>query len=208
MSEAPLQFAQGDDAVELWRADLYGLLAQLWVGPPDRELLQRLQAAPPAPTEPGAVLAEPWQGLVNAMKAGSVEAMADEFDTLFQGVGKPEVFLYASYYLSGFLNERPLVQLRKSLDELGLRRDTARAETEDHVSFVFEVMRYLIAGDDAAVCNLEQQRRFFRAHVQTWIEPLCDAVAAHPRAVAYRAVAAFTRSFIQVEAQGFDMLEA
>ena len=142
------------------------------------------------------------------MKASSVESMANEFDTLFQGVGKPEVFLYASFYLSGFLNERPLVQLRKSLEELGLTRDTARAETEDHVSFVFEVMRYLIAGDDAAVCNLEQQRRFFRAHVQTWIEPFCDAVTAHPRAVAYGAVAAFTRSFIQVEEQGFDMLEA
>ena len=208
MSEAPLRFTQGDDAVEIWRADLYGLLAQLWVAPPDGELMQRLQAAPAVPNAPGAILAEPWQELVDAMKASGVESLADEFDTLFQGVGKPEVFLYASYYLSGFLNERPLVQLRKSLDELGLTRDAARAETEDHVSFVLEVMRYLIAGDDVAVCNLEQQRRFFRAHVLTWIEPFCDAVSAHPRAVGYRAVAAFTRAFIQVEAQGFDMLEA
>jgi TorA maturation chaperone TorD len=69
-------------------------------------------------------------------------------------------------------------------------------------------MRYLIAGDDAAVCNLEQQRRFFRAHVQPWIESLCDAVEAHPRAETWRAVARMTRAFVQVEALAFDMLES
>ena len=68
-------------------------------------------------------------------------------------------------------------------------------------------MRYLIAGDDVAVCNLEQQRRFFRAHLQPWVERLCDTVAAHPRARTWRAVAAFTRAFVQVETQGFDLLE-
>ena len=68
-------------------------------------------------------------------------------------------------------------------------------------------MRYLIAGDDAGVSNLEQQRRFFRAHVQSWVEALCDAVQAHPRAATWAAVAAFTRAFVDVETQAFDMLE-
>ena len=68
-------------------------------------------------------------------------------------------------------------------------------------------MRFLIAGDDIAVCNLEQQRRFFRAHVQTWVERLCDAVEAHPQALLWRHVGAMTRAFVQVEAQGFDLLE-
>jgi TorA maturation chaperone TorD len=76
------------------------------------------------------------------------------------------------------------------------------------VAFVFEVMRYLIAGDDVAVCNLERQRRFFRSHVQTWVEAMCDSVNAQPRARAYARVADFTRAFIQVETQGFDLLEA
>ncbi|MGJ8868444.1 TorD/DmsD family molecular chaperone, partial [Salmonella enterica] len=82
------------------------------------------------------------------------------------------------YYLSGFLNDKPLAVLRADLATLGLGRDEQRLETEDHVAFVFEVMRWLIAGDDVAVCNLEQQRRFFRAHVQPWAEALCDAVQA------------------------------
>jgi TorA maturation chaperone TorD len=123
-------------------------------------------------------------------------------------VGKPEVLVFGSYYLSGALNDRPLAQLRRDLAALGLGRDEARMETEDHVAYVLEVMRYLIAGDDAAVCNLEQQRRFFRAHVQTWVERLCDAVQSHPHARLWGPVAAFTRAFVEVESQGFDLLEA
>ena len=122
-------------------------------------------------------------------------------------MGKPEVFLYGSFYLSGFLNERPLAALRDELAALGLARDETRGETEDHIAAVCEVMRYLIAGDDAAVCNLERQRRFFRAQLQPWGEKLCDAVQAHPRAQLYAALAAFTRAFLQVETQGFDLLE-
>jgi len=208
MTSALPQIAHGDDAEELARAELYGLLAQLWAGPPDGELLKRLQTAPTEAEESRTVLAGPWRALVAAANATSPEAAADEYDALFQGVGKPEIFLYGSFYLTGFLNERPLVQLRHELRELGLTRDAARVETEDHVAFMFEVMRYLIAGDDIAVCNLERQRRFFRTHVQTWVDGLCDAVDAHPRAVTWRAVAGLTRSFIHVETQGFDMLDA
>ena len=97
--------------------------------------------------------------------------------------------------------------LRSDLAALGLTRDANSLETEDHIAFVLEVMRWLIAGDDLAVCNLEQQRRFFRSHLQPWVEKLCEAVAAQPRAVVWRTVAAMTLAFVQVEAQGFDLLE-
>jgi TorA maturation chaperone TorD len=122
-------------------------------------------------------------------------------------VGKPEVFAFGSYYVAGFLNEKPLAVLRDDLQRLGLTRDAASAETEDHVSYVFEVMRWLIAGDDVATCNLEQQRRFFRAHVQPWVADLCAATAAHPLAQTWRVVAHFTLAFVEVETQAFDMLE-
>jgi TorA maturation chaperone TorD len=69
-------------------------------------------------------------------------------------------------------------------------------------------MRCLIAGDGGAAGDLEQQRRFFRAHVEPWVEALCDTVEAHPRAATWRAVADLTRAFMQVETQGFDMFEA
>jgi len=68
-------------------------------------------------------------------------------------------------------------------------------------------MRYLIAGDDVAVANLTRQKSFFAEHLQPWAAPLCDAIAQHPKACFYAAVAELTRAFATVEAQGFDMLE-
>jgi TorA maturation chaperone TorD len=131
----------------------------------------------------------------------------EEFDALFGGVGKPEVYLFGSHYLAGFLNERPLAQLRGDLAALGLSRHDTMPETEDHVAYLCEVMRYLIAGDDVAVANLTTQREFFAKHIQPWAARMCDAIAAHPRARFYSSLAAFTKAFIGVEAQGFDMLQ-
>jgi len=195
------------DPAESSRADLYRILARLWLAAPNRELLQSLQQAGDSTPSDGH-LAAPWQTLLAALRSTTVQAAADEYEALFQGVGKPEILPYGSYYLAGALNERPLVRLRDDLRELGLTRDPQRGETEDHIAFLFEVMRYLIVGDDLAVCNLERQRRLFRAHLQPWIEQLCDTVEVHPRAVTWRVVAALTRSFIQVETQAFDLLEA
>lgn len=209
-SSAPastLSFAPADSSDELARAELYGLLARLWLAPPDEALLGQFAVAVTEAPEAGGHLEAPWQALVAALRATTAAEAAAEHEALFHGVGKPEVFLYGSFYLAGFLNERPLALLRADLRQLGLTRDPARGETEDHVAYLFEVMRYLIAGDDGGVCNLEQQRRFFRAHVQSWAGALCDAVEAHPRAATWRAVAALTRAFLQIETQGFDMLE-
>jgi TorA maturation chaperone TorD len=199
--------AADDDADELARAELYGLLSRLWYAPPDAPLLQQFAVAVTQAPETGSILEAPWQELVAAMRATTDQQAADEYDALFQGVGKPDVFLYGSYYVAGFLNERPLARLRDDLAALGLGRDPAMGETEDHVAYLCEVMRYLIAGDDLGVCNLEQQRRFFRTHLQPWIEQLCDAVAQHPRARLYAALATLTRVFVQVETQAFDLIE-
>ena len=203
-----LSFATADDSEEIARAELYGLLSRLWIAPPDAALMAQFGVAVTEAPQPGGFLEAPWQALVAALRATSAEAAADEYEALFGGVGKPEVLLYGSFYLAGFLNEKPLAALRSDLAALGLARDETRAETEDHVAIVFEVMRWLIAGDDVLLCNLEQQQRFFRTHVQTWVERMAEAVEAHPRAALYRELAAFTRAFVQVETQGFDMLEA
>ena len=192
---------------ETARAELYGVLSQLYYAAPSPELMAALRVAVTEAPADGAFLQEPWQVLVGAARAHSDAAIAQEFDRLFGGVGKPEVYLYGSHYLSGFLNEKPLARLRADLDRLGLARDDAMPETEDHVAYLCEVMRYLIAGDDVAVCNLTAQRDFFATHLQPWVLQLCDALAAQPQARFYAALAQFTRAFVSVEAQGFDMLE-
>ena len=203
MSE--LQLSNDGLDEEIARAEVYGLLAQLYQAPPSPELLANLRVAATEAPVAGAFLEEPFRQLVGAARACSDDAVADEFEALFGGVGKPEVWAYGSHYLSGFLNDKPLVRLRSDLAALGLGRDESRAETEDHIAYLCEVMRYLIAGDDVAVANLTQQQRFFATHLQPWADRLCDDLAAHPAARFYRAVAQFTRAFISVEAQGFDL---
>lgn len=207
-SSAPIAFAAPGDAEETARAELYGLLARLWLEPPDEPLLAQFRVAVTQAAEPGAHLERPWQDLVAVLRELDAAQLQAEFDALFVSVGRPEILVFGSFYLCGSLNDRPLAQLRSDLAALGLGRDPARMETEDHVAYVLELMRYLIAGDDLAVCNLAQQQRFFRAHVQSWVPRLCDAVQAHPRARAYAALAALTGAFVEVETQGFDLLEA
>ena len=192
---------------ETARAEVYGLLAQLFYAVPPTELLDALRVAVTEAPAAGAFLQEPWQQLVGVARELPDAAIQTEYQALFEGVGKPEVYLFGSHYLSGFLNEKPLAKLRTDLAGLGLARDEAMSETEDHVAYVSEVMRYLIAGDDMAVCNLTHQQVFFSQHLQPWVPAMCDAVAQHPGAYFYRALATFTAAFIQVEAQGFDMLD-
>ena len=192
---------------ETARAELYGLIAELFYAPPRAELLAQLRVAATDAPAAGGFLEEPWRQLVGVSREMDDTQIQKEHDALFGGVGKPEVYVYGSHFLTGFLNEKPLAQLRTDLAALGLTRDAATmSETEDHVSYVFEVMRFLVAGDDVSVSNLTQQAKFFAAHVQTWLPALCDAVQAHPRARFYAALAELTRAFVSVETQGFDLL--
>ena len=191
---------------ETARAEIYGLISQLYYAPPPPELLSALRVAVTEAPAQGAFLEEPWRVLVGLAREMGDREIADEYDALFGGVGKPEIYLFGSHYQSGFLNEKPLARLRGTLAGLGLARDEAMPETEDHLAYLCEVMRYLIAGDDAAVANLTRQSEFFAEHLQPWLGSLCDAISAHPKARFYAALAQFTRAFANVESQGFDML--
>lgn len=203
----PAQLVPSTLDEETARAEIYGLLAALYYAPPPAALLDKLRVAVTEAPAAGALLEASWAELVGAARSLSDGEIAREYEALFGGVGKPEVYLFGSHYLSGFLNEKPLAALRTDLEVLGLARDEAMPETEDHIAYLCEVMRYLIAGDDVAVANLTRQREFFARHLQPWATTLCDAVSAHPKADFYRGLAGFTHTFLGVETQGFDMLD-
>jgi TorA maturation chaperone TorD len=205
---APLRFTTPDDGDELARAEIYGLLASLFYAPLSDELHAQFQVAVTEAPVRGAFLERSWGELVAAARRIDLPVTRNEYAALFQGVGRPEVFLYASFHLAGSLNEKPLVELRRALGALGLQRPETVVETEDHIASLCEVMRYLIAGDDPAPGNLAAQRRFFDAHLRPWVDPLCDAIVGHPQADFYRAAAAFAKDFFAVEAQAFDLLDA
>ncbi len=191
---------------ETARAEIYGLLAALFYAAPTPALWQNLRAAVTEAPAAGALLEASWGEVVATARTMSVEEVADEYEALFGGVGKPAVYLYGSHYLSGFLNEKPLAALRGDLAALGLDRGDEMSETEDHYAYVCEVMRYLIAGEDVEVANLTRQREFFTRHLQPWALTMCEAISAQPKARFYKSLASFTQTFSQVEAQGFDML--
>lgn len=192
---------------ETARSELYGLLALLYYAPPATELIANLRVAATDAPAAGAFLEEPWRALVGAAREMTDAAIQSEYNTLFGGMSKPEVYLYGSHFLSGFLNEKPLARLRTELANLGLARDDSMSETEDHVAYLCEVMRYLIAGEDVTVANLTRQSEFFANHLQPWVLLMCDDLQQHPKARFYAALAELTRAFMGVEAQGFDMLD-
>ena len=229
---APIKFSSAlppdagaqDDAEEIARAEVYGLLASLFQAAPNAQLYAALQVAvTEAPTR-GAFLENSWSTLVGASRRLTLAQVEEEFVALFQSIGKPEVFLHGSYFIAGHLNEKPLVDLRHDLIALGLERPIEVLQTEDHLSNLCEVMRYLIAGVDGVseddgvdappvpadvrlARQLATQQQFFNRHLRGWNEALWDVVGAHPRADFYAAVAGFGRDFFAVEAQGFDLLE-
>ena len=191
---------------ETARAEIYGLLAQLFYQVPSPDLLAQLRGAvTDAPVE-GSFLEDPWRQLVAASRACADVDVAAEYNHLFGGVGKPEIYLYASHYTSGFLNDKPVARLREDLAALGLERDDSMSETEDHFACLCEVMRYLIAGEDVAVSNLTHQREFFAKHMQPWANQMTEEICKHPKAKFFAQLAEFTQAFLNIETQGFDLL--
>ena len=192
---------------DLARADLYGLIARFFHLPPDQALLDQIAAtADQYDATDEAPLAKAWMDLVEVAKNNSAKAWRDEFDLNFISVGKPNIVPNGSFYMAGHLNEKPLVNIRRALDEFGLEAAKDVTETEDHISALCEVMRYLIAGDDVEISNLTNQRVFFNDHIRPWYEDLCNAIDAISEMHLYHPVAALTREFLAIEGQSFDMI--
>jgi TorA maturation chaperone TorD len=190
---------------DLARADMYALIARLLYAP-DEQLLQAIASADEIIAET-APLAEAWHALAAAADASDAEAVIDEYEKLFIGVGRPEVMLYGSYYLAGFMMEKPLALLRDDLAQMGLARNETVREPEDHLAALCDVMRYLITGDESRdTASLEQQKQFFSRNIQTWYERFCDAALESESANFYKHVARFIKVFFKIETESFEML--
>jgi TorA maturation chaperone TorD len=189
------------------RAEHYALIARLFHAAPDAALLAALAQAGHTLGGDQGDLPRAWAALGAAAQAMPLAAVAEEFDALFVSVGKPEVMCNGSWYLTGFLQEEPLVELRDDLAELGLGRRPGVTETEDHVAALAEVMRHLVlTGPDAA--GLARQQQFFGRHIAPWYAQFAGALAAAPKADFYAKVGGLLAAFMDIERQAFDMLEA
>lgn len=189
------------------RAEHYALIARLFHAAPDAALLAALAQAGQTLGGDQGDLPRAWAALGVATRAMPLQAVVDEFDALFVSVGKPEVMCNGSWYLTGFLQEEPLADLRDDLAELGLGRRPGVTETEDHIAALAEVMRHLVlTGPDEA--GLARQRQFFGRHLAPWCAQFAGALAAAPGADFYARVGGLLAAFMDIERQAFDMLEA
>lgn len=192
---------------DLARADLYGLIARFFHLSPDQALLDQVAAtADQQDATDIAPLAKAWIDVIEVAKNNPAKAWQNEFDMNFISVGKPNIVLNGSFYMTGHLNEKPLVNIRRALEDFGLEAAEDITETEDHISALCEVMRYLIAGDDVEISNLTNQRVFFNDHIRPWYDDFCNAIEGTPEMHLYHPIAALTREFLAIEGQGFDMI--
>ena len=179
---------------QAYRAGAYALLARLLVGAPDRQVLQQVAGfASISRLDDGMTLAMSTLGLAAGRCAPA--AIDDEFHDLFIGLGRGELVPYGSWYLTGFLMERPLGRLRDDLASLGLQRDPAAHEPEDHVAALCEVMQLLISDGVPHT----RQADFFNAHMGQWLERFFQDLSEARHAVFYRAVGRFGLNFIELE---------
>jgi TorA maturation chaperone TorD len=190
---------------ELFRAQVYALLARLLTRPPDAAFLTALGELVGEGGEFGTALDQ----LAEAARNSDPGAVEDEFTTLFIGVGGSERTPYGSFYLTGFLNEKPLAELRVDMARLGIARADGVSEPEDHIAALCEIMAGLIGGEFAPeegdIVGLDGQRAFFDRHIGSWAGRFFADLETSPSARFYRAVGAVGRSFLAVEARAFDL---
>ena len=187
------------------RAEHYAVLSRLFAGAPDGEFLHKLQALAAVWGSSDSALGQAWRELGEAAASVEAEAVEDEYTRTFLTIGRPEVMLFGSFYIAGFLMEEPVVELRNDLAELGLGRRFGVTESEDHIAALCDVMRHLIVtGPDAA--GLARQQLFFARHVAPWFGAFGDALERAPDAVFYPRTANLVRTFFEIERLAFDML--
>ncbi len=196
---APAPAEHDDDDVDAARSVEYALLASLLLRAPDAAALARLAKLRGTATPLGLA----HMALAEAATAASAQALQREFFDLFIGVGRGELLPYASYYLTGFLNDRPLARLRTDLGRLGLARAEGHREPEDHLGTLCEIMSGFAAGQSEA--SAEEESRFFARHLSTWAPRFFADLETAKAAKFYRPVGAIGRIFLDIEMEGFAM---
>ena len=186
-----------------YRASAYSILGALLRKVPEKEVLEHVaNFSKVAVDEDELLLSMSTLGL--AAQSSELSAIDDEYHDLFIGLGRGELVPYGSWYLTGYLMEKPLSLLRDDLRALGFERDENIVEPEDHVAALCEVMALLIAnesqiGDENV--DIETQTIFFEKHMNEWINRFFDDLSTAESAVFYRAVGRFGLAFMNLEKQ-------
>ena len=187
------------EPIDTARAAEYALLAALLARAPGADLLKRLSRLPGDATPLGAAHSD----LAAAAAKTSAKAIEREYFDLFIGLGRGELLPYASYYLTGFLHERPLARVRGDLQLIGLEKAEGQSEPEDHVAILFEVMSVLAGGVHPAPAGAD--REFFQKHIAPWVPRFLADLKASKSASFYLRVGALAQVFMDIESEAFTL---
>lgn len=197
MSASQPASGQASDALDVMRGDQYRFVSRLLAAPPDAATLLAIAGLKGDAT----ALGQAYDALAQAAAATAPAAVEREYFELFVGVGRGELLPYASFYLTGFLNERPLAMLRGDLAKLGIARAGDRHEPEDHIALLFEVMGQMAGG--ALDVDAAAQAGFFHRHIAPWAGQFMDDLAVAPSARFYRPLAEIGRLLVDIDTRAF-----
>lgn len=189
------------DEEQQYRASAYALIAALLRAVPDQQMLDRLDGLSQQAPIDGDDLLLAMSALALSAKHHTPASIDDEFHNLFIGLGKGEVVPYGSWYLTGFMMEKPLSDLREDLARLGYERNASIVEPEDHIAALCEVLSLMIAEG----ADLSAQRNFFESHMTNWMSSFFADLSMAKSAVFYKSVGRFGAAFIALEIEYFSM---
>lgn len=202
MSESRDSIELRNDGDERLRAHVYGLLARLLSAPPDTETLSLLSLIEARDTGDDDGLATHWRHLQTTAATADIDRLGEEYFSLFIGLGRGELMPYGSWYMTGFLMERPLVLLRDDLAKLGFERQDHVSEPEDHAAVLCDVMALLHDADHGV--DAGTAARFFQQHVGPWMGKFFKDMQTAESAHFYRAVGRFGERFMEIETRYFE----
>jgi len=186
------------------RADFYNFLGLLLAGPPDQLLLDQMAGLSGDETDLGQAI----QAMARVAKVTKPAAAEREFNALFIGLGRGELLPYASFYLTGFLNEKPLAQLRNDMAARGITRAKNVFEPEDNIASLMEMMAGMIVGRFGSTATLEDQKAFWNKHIGPWAAHFYSDLEAAENSVLYASVGTAGRVFMEIEREAFRMTTA
>lgn len=181
------------------RADLYNYLGLMLSGPPDEMLLVQTAELQGDDSPLGRAITQ----LARVAKVSKPKGVRSEYNALFIGLGRGELLPFASYYLTGFLNEKPLAALRRDMIAQGIARAPNVFEPEDNIASLMEMMAGMIVGRFGRPATLDQQRDFFNAHVGTWAAHYFSDLQSAKSSVLYASVGAVGSAFMDIEREAF-----
>jgi len=187
------------EALDRARGDQYRFVATLLSAAPSGDLLVGIAQL----KGDGSAFGQAITALAQAAARTTTADVEREYFSVFIGVGRGELLPYASFYQTGFLNERPLAEVRADLARLGVARAEARFEPEDHIALLFEVMGDMAHGTIAA--GPDRQAAFFARHLAPWAGQFFDDLAIAPSADFYRTVAEVGRLLVDIESRAFSL---